>query len=41
MIWAKNRSTWFSHELLVGVKCSPYSGWRRNQRFTAGVLCLA
>ncbi len=41
VISAKNRSTWFSHELLVGVKWRWYSGCRRNHRFTAGVLCVA
>ncbi len=37
---AKDRSTWFNHELLVGMQGTWYSGWRRNHRFTAGALCV-
>ncbi len=40
VISAKNRSTWFNHDPLVGVKWSWYSGCRWNQRFTLGVLCV-
>ena len=40
VIAAKKRSTWLSHEPLVGVKCRRYSGCRSNHRFTAAVLCV-
>ena len=30
VIWAKNRSTWLSHDALVGVKCGTNSGCRTN-----------
>lgn len=30
VIRAKNRSTWFSQDELVGVKCATNSGWRTN-----------
>ncbi|QEH37380.1 hypothetical protein OJF2_59700 [Aquisphaera giovannonii] len=40
VIAAKNRSTWLSHDPLVGVKWRRYSGCRSNPRFTAAVLCV-
>ena len=41
VISAKNRSTWFSHELLVGMECRWYSGCRSSHRLTARVLWVA
>ena len=37
---ASQRSTRFSHEELVGVKCKTKRGWAVSQRWMAGVLCV-
>ena len=37
----KKRSTRFSHELLVGMKCTWKRGCRVNQAHTLGCLCVA
>jgi hypothetical protein len=37
---ANQRSTRFSHDALVGVKCTTKRGWAAGQRWTAGVLCV-
>src|SRR3954453_13650231 len=37
---ANQRSTRFSHELDVGVKCRTKRGWAASQRWMAGVLCV-
>jgi hypothetical protein len=41
VIAAKNRSTWFSHDPLVGVKWTTNRGCFPSPRLTAGVLCVA
>ena len=41
VISAKNRSTMFSHDALVGVKCSLKRGYFSSQAFTSRVLCVA
>ncbi len=38
---ANYRSTRFSQDELVGVKCRWKRGWRSSHRFTSGVLCVA
>jgi hypothetical protein len=37
---ANQRSTGFSLDELVGVKCRTNLGWAVSQRLTAGVLCV-
>jgi hypothetical protein len=41
VISAKNRSTRFSHDALVGVKCSLKRGCFSSQALTSGVLWVA
>src|SRR3954454_10806688 len=37
---ADQRSTRFSHELVVGVKCRTNRGWAARHFWIAGVLCV-